>query len=257
MLSRTIPSTPDDVWHWCFAVLGAYESTKEQDPSIEKIYSQLCMTARRSAPEGEIAYVPTDEDKRIILQAIFAVLCWTSASLRPLLGDMMNLRPVPDLESEASSDGGESFTLTDIALIAENSSYTYSSTVDDLRRPLSKMFNQYQPRASERESRFSTIGSPGDTSQSHTVSSEDMLYAAVVDYSSLCTIGRVRITWVDTLTAHLAFDPGSRELSVYRYPSLCATKIMSKHKVLILDKCVLSSVWRIRLSTIRGSLQYC
>lgn len=164
LLGRAVPGTPDVVWHWCFAVLDAYESTQEKDPSIEGIYNQLCVTAGRNTPEGENTNLPKEEDRSNILQAMFAVLCWTSATLVPVLGGAIDLRPLPDLESEASSDGEASSPLTHTALIAENSSRAYSSTADDLRRPTSKMFNQYKTPSQGTRLRTSRYGVSRDRS---------------------------------------------------------------------------------------------
>lgn len=48
-----------------------------------------------------------------------------------------------------------------------------------------------------------------------------ILHVANLNFFSLKTIGGVRIQWVDTLSEHLDFDPTSRTLRLFRFPSVC------------------------------------
>lgn len=84
-IGRTAPTSPVEVWLWCCAVIDAYESTSAQDPSIESIYKRICelRCQQNLDGRGEVSSI----EKKCILQAIFAVLCWTSGTLTPLVGD--------------------------------------------------------------------------------------------------------------------------------------------------------------------------
>lgn len=227
LIGRDPPSASFEVWHWCFAVIDAYEASTEQDPSIERTYQQLALKTQ--------SYCASDEEKNYVLQAIFAVLCWTSATLKPVVGAEALQLPKAVINSDY-----EELSLSQPApiLVAENCSYTYAST--DLRRPTSKIFHSYRLRAEnaddcESEQQSRVVG-PEAVNTVPGYNHGNMLYESSLTYNSLCTIGRVRIKWVDTLTAHLAFDRSTRELSVYRYPSFCATKILSSRKVQILER---------------------
>jgi hypothetical protein len=226
LIGRDPPSASFEVWHWCLAVIDAYEASTDQDPSIERIYQQIALKMQ--------LYSPSNEEKTYVLQAIFAVLCWTSATLRPVVGEEAIQLP----KGAINSDSEEEASLSQPApvLVAENCSYTYAST--DLRRPTSKIFYSYRPRADRESEQPSRNVGPAIVNTASGYNSGDMLYESSLNYSSLSMIGRVRIKWVDTLTAHLAFDGATRELSVYRYPSLCATKILSSRKVQILERYV-------------------
>jgi hypothetical protein len=156
-------------------------------------------------------------EKLQVLRAIFAVLCWTSATLKPLIGTPETV----DLDTQAHF------------LEAENSSQKYSTK--DLRRPISKMFYSFQNRA-EYVEEFENH--PRNEFQGGEHSNSDMLYESSLNYFSLYTIGRVKLKWVDTLTAHLAFDRPTRTLSVFRFPSFCATNTLRTNGIKVLKECV-------------------
>ena len=158
-----------------------------------------------------------------VLRAIFAVLCWTSATLKPLLDD------------QATAVTTYAANPVDVQkfLWAENSSQKYSSK--DLRRPIGKMFCSFRNYTEGGEESNYSVSSGIQSSGS---SSDDILYESSLNYFSLYTIGRVKLKWVDTLTSHLAFDHSTRTLSVFRFPSFCMTNVLRKHEVKVIEKYV-------------------
>ncbi|KAK8108172.1 uncharacterized protein PG998_010185 [Apiospora kogelbergensis] len=196
-------------------------------------------TAREDMASGGIECRPTDNDKRHVLQAIFAVLCWTSATLKPLVGANAT-RPAaaapplhdPNTTEEGSSNASSKSTV----LSAENCSRIYSSS--NTRRPISSLFHTYRSRSHAAHSREqgtleTTLG--GVDTQAASSTFEDMLYEPGLTYHSLLMAGHVQIRWVDTLTAHLYFNRSTRELSVFRYPSICAARIYSVQNIKVLE----------------------
>ncbi|KAK7416204.1 hypothetical protein QQX98_005402 [Neonectria punicea] len=174
----------------------------------------------------------TVEEKNHVQQAIFAVLCWTSAILTPVVGEEAILLSQSTLDVDALDEEASLSVAQDAVLFAKNYSHTYSTT--ELRRPTGKIFHSYRLRADDtnnREHDRSDVSSPTITPQAPGYHFEDMLYEPSLNYGSLSVIGHVKIKWVDTLTAHLAFEHATQELPIYRYPSFCATKIMSLHRV--------------------------
>ncbi|KAL6401120.1 hypothetical protein AUP68_16844 [Ilyonectria robusta] len=137
----------------------------------------------------------------------------------------------PRLNSHAA-DEEDSVLRESTVLYAENCSRIYSSS--NLRRPASLMFRTYRRQAltsvNQGDFAFTSLD-PQPAGNNF----EDMLYEPSLTYESLHMIGRVRIKWVDTLTAHLSFDRATRELSVYCYPSFCVAKILSEENVEILQ----------------------
>ncbi|KAK4197327.1 hypothetical protein QBC40DRAFT_351070 [Triangularia verruculosa] len=142
------PSSVDG-WEWTLAVFRAFQ-----------------------APPQEVA-----QNKEQILQAIFAVLCWSSALLTPVI------------ESEASGSPAPS-------LSAENSGRTY--TTKDLRRPLSKLYYSFRQNSFDGDQGYQFgPGHEGMVSAHNTTTQpggDEVLYQSSLDYFSLDAIGRVKIT---------------------------------------------------------------
>jgi hypothetical protein len=193
-------------------VIKIFQVLEDDDPSIEKAYRRLIENASKSPHEIEM------HDKLRVLQAIFAVLCWTSATLKPL----MEAPNTSDRDTQA------------LILEAENASQRYSTK--DLRRPISKMFYSFRNHTGYVEGLEPF--SQNEVQCSEGVSNE-VLYESTLNYSSLFTIGRIRLKWVDTLTAHLDFDRQTRTLSVFRFPSFCVANVLRTKDLKILNRCVL------------------
>lgn len=232
LMGQEQPSDPVLVWAWCFFVINTFKASKDPDPSIDKIGRKMLETARGPMIRRGDRLEPSYEEKTHMLQAIFAVLCWTSATLKPIIGDAaMHLsHKLPNTEIDKEGNVRQ-----ESVLFASNCSRVYSSS--QLRRPASLMFHTYRlqvPTNAVRGDGILTgldIQSPGNNL-------EDMLYEPSLTFDSLHMIGRVGIKWVDTLTAHLSFNRHTRELSVYRYPSFCVAKILSKEKVEVIERYV-------------------
>lgn len=233
LIGKPLPCTSSEVWHWCFAVLQAYESLGDQDPSIEQVYRKILSTR----PE----YSASEDEKKYTVQAIFAVLCWTTGTLEPIVGEAPLQCPQPCTGSVSEEEAHLEIQST--ALVARNCGFTYSSS--DTRRPTSKMFHSYRLHLNEVthfEPGQSMIQRPDiiDTGISSSIDGlfGDILYEPTLTYESLFIIGRVRIKWVNTITAHLTFDRATRELSVYKYPSFCAAKVMAARRTHVLERYV-------------------
>jgi hypothetical protein len=231
LLGIDSPSDSVDVWRWCFAVIDAYESSTEQDPSIEKIYQQIQRTSQQTV-SGRGARSTMEEDKSTVLQAIFAVLCWLSATLKPIL-ELNTARQLQLASGSDVSDVENTLSAASTILVGENCSQSYSS--GDIRRPTSKMFNFYQHRTENMNNRESEHG---NARQTFAYNFEDILYEPSLNYHSLSTIGGIKIKWVDTVTAHLVLNRATRELSVYRYPSFCIAKIVAKDEIRVIKRYV-------------------
>jgi hypothetical protein len=161
-------------------------------------------------------------DSQKIIRGMFAVICWTSATLKPIL----HTETLCTITNTLNSTLGQN-----ILLEAENSSQIYSYS--NLRRPISKILHHFQPHYADVKEVEDPLGDLRN--QSGGGMSNDVLYESSLNYFSLSTIGRVRITWVDTLTSHLAFDRSTRTLSIFRFPSFCATNVLGKPNIKVLQ----------------------
>ncbi|KAK1706801.1 hypothetical protein BDP67DRAFT_163708 [Colletotrichum lupini] len=234
LLDYDIPATAVGAWNWCLAVIDAYDSFGDQDPNIETIYRRILQTAQGQLNRKTNAPTPSEDEKSYVFQAIFAVLCWTSGTLEPLIGGKAQHVPRTSLDQNSyDEDTVTPGTAAYPSLLAQSCTKIYSS--NELRRPTSKMFYAYQSRADDIDA--FNMNPDGFTDSPHTPRPimEDMLYEPSLNFAALSIIGRVSIMWVDTISAHLYFDRASRQLSLYRFPSLCASKILSKQKASVLS----------------------
>jgi hypothetical protein len=232
LMGQEQPSDPVLVWAWCFFVLDAFKASKDPDPSIDKIGRKILETARGPMARRGDRCEPNYVEKTHMLQAIFAILCWTSATLKPIIGDDAMHLSYKLTNPEFDEEGN---VRLESVLFASNCSRIYSSS--QLRRPASLMFHTYRLQVTTNASRGEGIFTGLDL-QPPGNNFEDMLYEPSLTFDSLHMIGRVGIKWVDTLTAHLSFNRHTRELSVYRYPSFCVAKILSKEKVEAIERYV-------------------
>lgn len=51
--------------------------------------------------------------------------------------------------------------------------------------------------------------------------SKDLLYIALLNASTLVTVGGISILWVNNISSHLAFDAEKQELMIFSLPSFC------------------------------------
>ncbi|KAK3366726.1 hypothetical protein B0T24DRAFT_558001, partial [Lasiosphaeria ovina] len=93
------------------------------------------------------------------------------------------------------------------------------------RRPITKVF---------RASRGVSEGSSGNVGIA--ASANGTIYESSDNFSSLYTVGRVRIKWVEDLKSHLAFDRQFRTLSVFCLPSFCVGSILRTQKITVLQQ---------------------
>ncbi|KAK0747421.1 hypothetical protein B0T21DRAFT_388497 [Apiosordaria backusii] len=229
IIGKEPPLSSADGWRWCAAVLNAFGAVGDDDASMDKAYQQLVRNGLLAG--GEIR----SREKNQVLLAMFAILCWLSAALKPILDD-------PSEEETVLTN------TTPFGLTAEASTRSYISR--DLRRPVSKMFYAYrdQTLVTDRwasrdplEQVDSWNTDPGPSSQIGTdtgskTGTDDVLYVSSLEYFALFTIGRVRLKWVETLSDHLAFDRSKHTLSVFRYPSFCVANILRKNEVSVIKK---------------------
>ncbi|KAK6507657.1 hypothetical protein TWF481_006082 [Arthrobotrys musiformis] len=202
---RSPPSTnPVSCWNWCFAVVQAAKQLPDEKASIEEVFKMLT-----TAIDDEPLTI-TQQEKNQALLAIFAVFCWITVTFQPSL---------VKYESDDSRSG------VGLSYRVEYAPRTEISHLQGGRRPLAKMFRAFTSR---------TEANPLQTATATSVNS-DILYASVLNYFTLLTIGKVKIKWVDSLYNHLDFDRHTRILSIFRLPSFCVTKILESQSIGILN----------------------
>ena len=64
----------------------------------------------------------------------------------------------------------------------------------------------------------------------------ELIHASSLNMSSLHLIDKIRIRWTSSLGCHLMFDPLSRTIALYRFPSFCATSLLKDSKRVAFDR---------------------
>lgn len=140
--------------------------------------------------------------------AVFAVLCWATMILTPSLQPGVQQPHLAcKLPGRRDTDGAVQHKLHGCKRAISVA----------LREFKSQAWGAHVMRVGQHDDEAKRAG------QQNLEENED-LYEATLNYSSLQLFGKIRIQWVTTMTAHLDFDPASRCLSLYRFPSVCALK---------------------------------
>ncbi|KAK2595620.1 hypothetical protein QQS21_006667 [Conoideocrella luteorostrata] len=227
LLGKDSPADPADCWHWCLEVVEVFQELhlKDDDPSLESAYLALLSRGTRN-------FDLSTQERDQVLQAIFSVLCWFSATLTPVCGDPKDTGKL----AAAKPNETRKFPLS-----AENGGRIYSS--GEFRRPASKMFYNFQTCETNGFGQSCCCGQPSSAADLHFQNSSsgmpggrsdgNILYESSLNYFSLFKIGRVKLKWVDTITSHLIFERSTRTLSLFRFPSFCAMSIKKRENTTI------------------------
>ncbi|KAF8851461.1 hypothetical protein BDZ45DRAFT_150002 [Acephala macrosclerotiorum] len=137
-------------------------------------------------------------------QAIFSVISWTSALLKPSLkGREDNFNVSWPLNCPL---------------------WKTSQPLQTASRPISNLLRAFGPLLPHVEAK--------NSNSSAQCSESSLLHVSTVNYSSLKLMGKVNIKWVDVISAHLDFKPVSRTLMLFRFPIFCALNCLDGESVL-------------------------
>ena len=197
------PSKPMECWSWSNAISEAIRSTEERGTTADLLH-----VVKTSFQHIYAHDPPPMIDTTACLTAAFAVLCWSSMTLKPKLPASLD-----------SSTAG---------LFACQQSYEESLNLkpDEVRRPIVAAFRIFH--RSQRGRRWRQAICDRNVGQS------SVLHVSTLNFQSLQTIGKIRLSWVSDLSSHLDFEPRTRTLSVFRFPTFCAltTAVESRGTVL-------------------------
>jgi hypothetical protein len=212
ILGRAKPAQSCEVWHWCYAILAiifdapkkSHEASAVDPLSLESIYRVLIKTGtadpRTIDPCG----------KRQTLRAIFATLCWLSLALKPVLKKV-----TAQEEQDHLMPAG-----ADELLLVKDTFRTVSLELFS-KRPIGRLFRGFRISSQDIVSELSNPYARRDGT----------LHASSVNFHSLQAIAKLRVVWVDTLAAHLDWNPQERTVSIFRFPSTCVMHIESKKHI--------------------------
>ncbi|KAK3379095.1 hypothetical protein B0T24DRAFT_694480, partial [Lasiosphaeria ovina] len=131
------------------------------------------------------------EDTSFAFVAIFGVLCWVTMTLCPTLSvDQLQAPACLTCKSQTSSEEAP------------------QQKLEKCRRPITALFRTFKPHAWGPEPTTPTA-------------LDENLYEASLNYYSLNEFANISIGWVDTISDHLKFNPASRRLYLFRFPTFC------------------------------------
>lgn len=197
------PQRAVQCWSW-FNVICRSVRKLSDDSSIEDIWDDFVSSDLAKNGAG-----PNAVEKTACLIAVFAVLCWGSMTLQPKL-------QWPDFKSSSC------------LMIQQPHTNDCGLKMDIVRRPVSAAFRTFQRMISS--GRWSPLINSGSTRD------PKLLYLSTLNYTSLKTIGKIRIKWVEDLSSHLEFDPKNRSLSLFRFPSFCALNTLDTNRGAVFER---------------------
>ncbi|KAI0545210.1 hypothetical protein F4679DRAFT_562061 [Xylaria curta] len=216
MIGTNDPPNLRDCWEWYFTVLSAAKNLVPENTTIDTICFQLACDKNFSITSNgvlQLTETQLDEARR----AIFAVLCWTSATLVPILSRPSN--PVSP----------ESLTPALPKTWVQDSNHVLSRS--DYKRPAAKVFRGFRINWAD-----PITGMAGATFDS---AFGDALFETSITYVSLYRIGHVKLKLVDTITDHLHFNRQARTLALFRFPTFCVMSILRTTKLAVMESILL------------------
>ncbi|KAL9104086.1 MAG: hypothetical protein Q9163_000938 [Psora crenata] len=196
------PKKPVDCWPWANALNETIRTAEERGTTAD------VLGALRSSFLDSRSHAPSQNDTAICMTATFAVLCWSSMTLKPMLPT-----------SDASANALEARRTSDRE--------SMSLKPDAVRRPICAAFRSFQRNMCGRRWRQPIC----DVAAEHS----SVLHVSTLNFQSLQTIGKIRLSWVGDLSSHLDYEPRTRTLSVFQFPTFCALTTLVKNRGVILE----------------------
>lgn len=197
------PQNGTGCWPWFLSICLALKKLQQDDPSIEDVWNEI----RISQSGGTIA-ASDYADHSHCKVAIFASLCWATMILQPTLL-VKEFKGQPSL---AVRYRGRNFQGLKMSFAA---------------RPIPVTFREFQHSLPSGRWLQLIAGNHENSTA---------LYVSTLNYATLKTISKIRLAWVSDLSSHLEFDPTSRVLYVFRFPSFCALSVLQTNQNVILER---------------------
>ncbi|KAK1641074.1 hypothetical protein BDP81DRAFT_417996 [Colletotrichum phormii] len=182
-------------WKFMYEVAAALKSA-EKDASIEELKNHIVSSHGNVRDDGDFH----------ISMAVFAAVCWLTLTVQPSL--------------ELETPGTQASLACKFPSLTEGpsiSSRIIKQSLREAKRPIKRVFELFRRNAwGDQPPNMDTSAGENDNLYEGSLNLEVLLF------------GRIRIQWVDTLSEHLMFDPVSRHLSIFRFPTFCVLSALRK-----------------------------
>ena len=187
-----VPPTLDSVMDLIGLIAVSLKDRQQNQASIDEIVADLVEEHRFSGLDSTA--------QRNARRAVFAIISWLTMLIKPR-------------NDPSTSD----FT---IFSPSKCGSHTSRQSIETARRPiigLLRGFGSFLPIEDRKRS-------------ARTVEVSSTIHTSSVEYYTLKVLGKVTFLWVDVLSAHLEFEPQTRTVSLFRFPTFCALNCMSRNR---------------------------
>ena len=189
-LGRQSPMTLGDITELAIVIANILRKTEARKISIDGVSEEIHREygVQRSESHAQNA----------IRQTIFSIVCLLTTLVQSKMGDSAAVFEIH----------------LPVGLLAVRS----SQGIVNSRRPLGSLlrgFGELLPHVVSEHN-------------CGTSKASDLLYGSSLCHCSLKTISKVNIKWVDDLSAHLVFQPLTRTLMLFRFPTFCALSCLGK-----------------------------
>ena len=199
------PHSSTEVWVWFSTTCHTLRRLHQDDHSIEDVWNDV------QASLGISRHRRSDDmDDSPCKIAVFANLCWATMTLQPTLL-LKELKGQPSLA---------------VKYQGRNCSGLKMSFAE---RPIPAAFREFQHTLPG--GRWHQPIGGGSNIDGKSVA----LYVSTLNYATLKSISKIQLEWVNDLSSHLEFDPVTRVLSIFRFPSFCAMSTLGTNGSPILE----------------------
>lgn len=170
----------------------------------------------------------TDDERSHAYQLVFAAFGWISKSVgvlpreflgtdRVITGALYTPRPDPRPKLlEIDQPLGVRLPRSKLKTYC-----TYQQNLEYQDRPLSLLLQRFGKIIPMRNATRNTLAhTPGAAEMSRSAD-ESWIELSTICYHTLYRISGITIEWVDCLSLHLEFDPYTRTVKIFRFPSVC------------------------------------
>lgn len=191
--TTTRPIEAADCWKLLHTIASELKSAP-RDASIENI--KHCAIPRAGHVDS------TEEPHASVV--VFAAICWLTMILHPSL-------------SFSAPDSSPSLACVFQGMI--DGPVYQKQNIREAKRPISRVISAFKVNVWDDQPQHPS--GAGDSDEN------DNLYEGSLTFYAL-RFGRITVEWVDTLGEHLKFDPVSRRLCLFRFPTYCVLLALRK-----------------------------
>ena len=196
-LGYSTPADPTDAVDLIIMIVAVFKSSQIHRISVQDMLEALLKDYKTTIKEAD--------DRKSSQQAIFTIICWFTALVKPAMDNSANN--------------------THTSIIAGQSAAKPTQGTINPNRPIGGLIR--------------SLGSSPPYPEAKALISHEqsgLMYVASLNAYSLKKTGRVSIQWVDVLSDHEDFQPSTRTLMLFWFPTFCALNCLGEQNEHLFDR---------------------